>query len=118
MLVLGGWARQFLHYRIVDMNVPTQEYLRQIVEELAARLEGGHQLYIHCWGGRGRAGTVGAALLSKLYPGLSAEEALEHVQVSALLSATGATRVFGERVFTSLGSGFQAHRHRLTFDRT
>lgn len=36
-------------------------------------------VYLHCWGGRGRAGTVGATLLHRLY-GLPAEEALERVQ--------------------------------------
>jgi hypothetical protein len=39
----------------------------------------GEKLYIHCWGGRGRAGTVGACLLGYAY-GLSAQEALERVQ--------------------------------------
>jgi hypothetical protein len=36
---------------------------------------------VHCWGGRGRAGLVGACLLAQLY-GLGAEEALERVQRS------------------------------------
>lgn len=36
---------------------------------------------MHCWGGRGRAGLVGACLLAALY-GLGAEEALERVQRS------------------------------------
>lgn len=39
----------------------------------------GEKLYIHCWGGRGRAGTVGACLLGQAW-GLSADEALERVQ--------------------------------------
>lgn len=39
----------------------------------------GEKMLIHCWGGRGRAGVVGAALLVKLY-GISADEALERVQ--------------------------------------
>ena len=39
---------------------------------------GGGVLYLHCWGGRGRAGMVAAATLARLY-GLSAEEALERV---------------------------------------
>jgi protein tyrosine/serine phosphatase len=39
----------------------------------------GKKVYMHCWGGRGRAGVVGACLLMKLY-GISADEALERVQ--------------------------------------
>lgn len=38
----------------------------------------GEKLLIHCWGGRGRAGVIGACLLVKLY-GISAEEALTRV---------------------------------------
>ena len=36
-------------------------------------------MYMHCWGGRGRAGTLGACLLGDLY-GVDAEEALLRVQ--------------------------------------
>ena len=38
-------------------------------------------MLIHCWGGRGRAGLVGACLLVRAY-GISAEEALKRVQTS------------------------------------
>jgi len=37
-------------------------------------------IYIHCWGGRGRAGLVGACLLSLLYPEITADDCLEWVQ--------------------------------------
>lgn len=53
--------------------------MRDLVEQLTARLEGGRIIYAHCWGGRGRAGTLGACLLARLY-GVSAEEALQRVQ--------------------------------------
>jgi hypothetical protein len=51
----------------------------ELVEDLQQRLEKGEVMYVHCWGGRGRAGTVGACLLIKAY-GLDAEEALVRVQ--------------------------------------
>jgi alanine transaminase len=38
-------------------------------------------IYLHCWGGRGRAGTVGACLLGKAW-GVPAAEALARVQRS------------------------------------
>lgn len=53
--------------------------LVNLVSDLTGRLQQGHKLYIHCWGGRGRAGTVGAALLAALY-NLDADEALGRVQ--------------------------------------
>ncbi len=41
--------------------------LQQLVDDLQARVLAGEQLYIHCWGGRGRAGTVGSCLLAQMY---------------------------------------------------
>lgn len=70
---------EFLHCPIVDLGIPEEKQLAELLNELTARLERGEKLYIHCWGGRGRAGTVGSTLLAKLY-GIDAEEALERVQ--------------------------------------
>lgn len=53
--------------------------LEPLLEVLEARLRAEEVIYLHCWGGRGRAGTVGATLLARMY-GLGAEEALERVQ--------------------------------------
>ncbi|PSC73500.1 MAP kinase phosphatase 6 isoform B [Micractinium conductrix] len=69
----------FSHCPIVDLSVPDADRLRLLLSELAGRLEAGENLYVHCWGGRGRAGTVGACLLAHLY-GITADEALERVQ--------------------------------------
>lgn len=51
----------------------------QLAADLQRRLEEGEVMYVHCWGGRGRAGTVGACLLIRAYK-ISAEEALVRVQ--------------------------------------
>lgn len=53
--------------------------LEQLVSDIIKRIEEGEVLYLHCWGGRGRAGTLGASTLARMY-GLSAEEALVRVQ--------------------------------------
>ena len=37
---------------------------------MVALLDKGHVVYLHCWSGRGRAGTVSAALVALLYPEL------------------------------------------------
>jgi hypothetical protein len=55
--------------------------LQELIDLLEQRLDAGEKLYVHCWGGRGRAGTVGACLLSKRY-NIAAEEALQRVQQS------------------------------------
>ncbi|KAI8474515.1 MAG: MAP kinase phosphatase 6 [Monoraphidium minutum] len=72
---------EFAHCPIVDLGVPSMQQLKEIVSDLQRRLEAGQKVYLHCWGGRGRAGTVGACLLAQMY-GLSADEALERVQRS------------------------------------
>lgn len=53
--------------------------MEQLTADLQRRLEEGEVMYVHCWGGRGRAGTVGACLLVRAYD-ISAEEALVRVQ--------------------------------------
>lgn len=58
---------------------PSRCRLAALVKDLAARVEKGQTLYVHCWGGRGRAGMVGTALLAELYA-MGADEALERVQ--------------------------------------
>ncbi|BDA45071.1 probable cyclin-dependent kinase inhibitor 3 at C-terminar half [Coccomyxa sp. Obi] len=69
----------FLHYPITDLDIPTPEQVRELIGEIERRVQAGEVLYVHCWGGRGRAGTVGACLLAQLY-GLDAEQALARVQ--------------------------------------
>ena len=70
---------KFLHFPIVDMRTPPFEQLLDIVDTLEAEVAAGRKLYIHCWGGRGRAATVGACLIGRL-EALSADDALERVQ--------------------------------------
>ena len=53
--------------------------VKSVTSEIRNRLESGEKIYMHCWGGRGRAGTLGACLLGDLY-GIDAEEALLRVQ--------------------------------------
>lgn len=69
----------FLHSPIVDLGIPSQDKLFALIQDINACLKSGQRLYIHCWGGRGRAGTVAACMMGALY-NVSAEEAIERVQ--------------------------------------
>lgn len=71
----------FLHFPITDLGLPAdQQTFRDLIDDLQQRIvDKGEKIYIHCWGGRGRAGTTGACLLGKMYS-LSADEALDRVQ--------------------------------------
>jgi len=43
---------------IVDMNIPTVAGMRAILDTIDSAISAGHIVYVHCWGGRGRTGTV------------------------------------------------------------
>jgi len=58
---LGTWRGRHLrrlHYPIVDCHVTTPERYDAIVADIEGDLAAGRGVYIHCWGGVGRTGTV------------------------------------------------------------
>jgi len=72
---------RFLHFPITDYHAPSLSYLKEIattVKEVLNKDEGA--VYLHCWGGRGRSGTVGAAVLSLMYPDAPKEEIMNRLQ--------------------------------------
>jgi len=89
---------EFVHNPIEDLSVPTcNDGLLSLLSRLLDHLEGSdddtdhnyddnddnyHQktIYLHCWGGRGRAGLVGSCLVSLLLPEVSSQEILDWVQ--------------------------------------
>ena len=81
---------RYLHCPIVDLSTPQMPQLLSLLDEIVQHYEsGGQAAYVHCWGGRGRAGLVGACLLSLLRPELTAEAVLDEVQ-AGYDSRTGA----------------------------
>jgi hypothetical protein len=67
------------HCPIIDCNVTEDEVVETLVEALLVDIEEGRKLYVHCWGGHGRAGIIVCLLLARLY-NLPAKEALKRVQ--------------------------------------
>ena len=72
----------FIHNPIQDLNVPNNESLLSLLSQLLQHLEDDNQntIYLHCWGGRGRAGLIGSCLASLIFPELSSKEILDWVQ--------------------------------------
>jgi protein-tyrosine phosphatase len=66
----------FIHEEIPDSSVTSDERIEELVERLISLFDAGKLIYVHCWGGAGRTGTVIACLIARLY-GLDAEEALK-----------------------------------------
>jgi len=75
-------APSFLHAPMIDLNTPSSESLLSLLSKILHTMntEGSSAVYIHCWGGRGRAGLVGACLVSLIFPELDGKKCLDWVQ--------------------------------------
>ncbi|MEZ4869919.1 MAG: protein-tyrosine phosphatase family protein [Caldilineaceae bacterium] len=62
---------------IVDRSIPTHHQMVKILDTLDQALADGHCLYLHCWGGVGRTGTVVGCYLVR--HGATGEAALAHL---------------------------------------
>ena len=61
-----GVTIRFERFAIHDMSVPEPPLLKAALDFVQASLDCGEPTYIHCWGGRGRTGTlVGAWLIGQ-----------------------------------------------------
>ena len=88
-------STEFLYYPIEDYSVAAMDSMVRFLIKLHAHVVASDRaLYVHCHGGCGRAGTVGACLLTLLYPGMSADEALERVNHYFFLRGVDATAGF------------------------
>ena len=67
------------HYRfpIGDFGLPTPEQMKSILDRMDESLQAGHKVYLHCWGGIGRTGTIAGCYLVRR--GKTGEEALNQL---------------------------------------
>ena len=69
----------FIRQPVVDGMVMADEDMIKLIKRLTELFNKKEILYLHCYGGHGRAGTVASLLLATIY-GLAANDAMEHVQ--------------------------------------
>ncbi|WIA42418.1 hypothetical protein OEZ86_008416 [Tetradesmus obliquus] len=69
----------FLHLPIIDGSVTTDMAMSRLADDCCERVLRGEKMYIHCWGGHGRTGTLVATMLGRLY-GLPYSTALRYTQ--------------------------------------
>ena len=50
---------------IKDRTAPTPEYIRNLLDEIDDAVSQGKGVYLHCWGGKGRTGTVVGCYLAR-----------------------------------------------------
>jgi len=51
-------AFKWINYPIVDMSVPTKDLMVEILNKIDELIAAKEKIYVHCFGGHGRAGTV------------------------------------------------------------
>lgn len=57
----------FEHCPIVDCGITDDDGVLELSKRLAKAISEGEVLYLHCWGGHGRTGTVVSILLHLMY---------------------------------------------------
>jgi protein-tyrosine phosphatase len=62
---------------IRDQDPPSPEVMNAILDEMERSIAAGRPVYVHCWGGRGRTGTVVGCFLIR--QGLTGEEGLKRL---------------------------------------
>ena len=72
-----AWGRCMAH-PIIDNDVPTVDEMRGALDTIDAALAAGETVYVHCWGGIGRTGTVIGCWLVR--HGRSPEDAIELIR--------------------------------------
>ena len=69
-----GLDVSYYRHPIRDLDVPTADGMRAILDRIDESISGGAPVYVHCWGGIGRTGTVVCCWLVER--GCTAEKAL------------------------------------------
>ena len=69
----------FIRQAIPDMCIPTRETMREILDTIDELIENGMPVFVHCWGGKGRTGTVVGCWLAR-HGLVNGQEALGRIQ--------------------------------------
>ena len=68
---------RYHRFPIGDFGLPTPKQMKSILDTIDENLQKGHKIYLHCWGGIGRTGTVVGCYLVRR--GRTGEEALHQL---------------------------------------
>ncbi len=74
----GGPRSEYRRFPVGDMRVPTPEVMSQILDAIDDALDSGRMVYLHCYGGLGRTGTVVGCFLVR--HGMDGDQALMEIR--------------------------------------
>lgn len=72
-----GVATERVRLPVPDMGIPDAKRMREILDRIDAEVAAGRPVYVHCWGGVGRTGTVVGCHLVR--HGMGCDDALARV---------------------------------------
>jgi rhodanese/phosphatase family protein len=73
----AGVACKCIRYPIKDHGVPTRTLAQEILAAIRSEIDAGRPVYVHCWGGVGRTGTIiGCWLVEQ---GVACDEAIGRI---------------------------------------
>jgi protein tyrosine/serine phosphatase len=73
----SGLAAEYYNFPIYDFDVPTHDEMQVVLDKIDEKLAENKSVYVHCYAGIGRTGTVVGCFLVR--HGLSGEQALEKI---------------------------------------
>ncbi|KAJ1398421.1 hypothetical protein B484DRAFT_339666, partial [Ochromonadaceae sp. CCMP2298] len=79
IIVVDSAHLSFDHCPIVDCGVTDDSKVLALAVKLVRDLSQGEVIYLHCWGGHGRTGTVVCIMLHLMY-GISAKASFQYCQ--------------------------------------
>jgi protein-tyrosine phosphatase len=74
-----GTEIRYLRIPVPDESTPSATTMKQILDEIDRAIEQNRPVYVHCWGGRGRTGTVVGCWLAR-HGKATGDEALAMIQ--------------------------------------
>ena len=69
----------FLQLPIHDGATSSDHAMHRLAQDCCERILAGEILYIHCWGGHGRTGTLVSIIVGRLY-GMTSSQAMDYCQ--------------------------------------
>jgi hypothetical protein len=74
-----GVEARMLRCSIPDVSITTPEHMTSILDAIDGEITHGSPVYVHCWGGRGRTGTVVGCWLAR-HGYVTGDDALEYIR--------------------------------------